>query len=92
MRSDGTAVPLNGVVTLGRHPDCDVVLSDPSVSRQHAEIRPAVGGHLLSDLVSSNGTQVGEVQVMHHLLQDGDVVKIGDESLRYVRRSPVSAG
>jgi len=82
-RDSGPAVPLSGVTTLGRHPDCDVVLTDPAVSRVHAEIRPALGGHLLSDLNSSNGTFVGDQQVLRHLLVDGDEIFIGDVSLRY---------
>ena len=86
VRPDGSAVELETVVVLGRHPDCDVVLPDPAVSRQHAEIRPALGGHLLSDLASSNGTLVGEEPVMHRLLEDGDLIRVGSHTLRYVRR------
>lgn len=84
LRTDGTLIELDQLVTLGRHPDCDVVFDDPSVSRQHAEIRPAMGGHLLCDLVSSNGTQVGGSNILQHMLQPDDVVQIGNESLQYV--------
>jgi pSer/pThr/pTyr-binding forkhead associated (FHA) protein len=76
-------VPLLDVVVLGRNDDCDVVFEDRLVSRRHAEIRPALGGHLLTDLMSSNGTLVGGVRVMHHLLRDGDAIRIGEEELRY---------
>lgn len=86
VRDDGFEVGLVDVVTLGRHPDCDVVLLDPLVSRRHAEVRPALSGHLIRDLMSSNGTKVGDQQVMHHMLQDGDVIEIGTQILRYVRR------
>src|SRR5436309_8655924 len=37
-------------VTLGRSRQCDVVLDDPNVSRQHAEIRPRGGPWVLTDL------------------------------------------
>ena len=41
----GRAVPLGGgELVIGRHPDCDVVLDNPSVSRRHAVVRP-VGGN-----------------------------------------------
>lgn len=86
VREDGSEVGLTDVVTLGRHPDCDVVLLDPLVSRRHAEVRPALSGHLISDLMSSNGTKVGDHQVVHHMLQDGDVIEIGTQMLRYVTR------
>jgi DNA-binding SARP family transcriptional activator len=81
--SDGTAIPLDGVVVLGRNDDCDVVLPDRLVSRRHAEIRPALGGHLLTDLMSSNGTVVGTERVTNHLLRDGDLIHIGEGTLRY---------
>ena len=41
--------------TLGRSRQCDVVLDDPNVSRQHAEIRPRGGSWVLTDLGSTNG-------------------------------------
>jgi len=45
------------VWTIGRTPGNDIVVSDPSVSRRHAELRDRGGGHYeLSDLGSSNGT------------------------------------
>lgn len=86
VRNDGSLVALDDVVTLGRNPDCQVVLTDAAVSRRHAEIRPALGGHLLVDLMSSNGTEVAGNVVMQHMLEHGDTVQIGSESLTYVRR------
>ncbi|MFN8169435.1 MAG: BTAD domain-containing putative transcriptional regulator [Candidatus Nanopelagicales bacterium] len=67
--------------TIGRHPDCDVVLSDPSVSRRHAELRPVHGGYDLVDLGSSNGTRVGDDEVERHRLADGDAITIGSSTL-----------
>ncbi|MCP3100579.1 FHA domain-containing protein [Myxococcus sp. K15C18031901] len=45
-------------VTVGRSPDCDIVLSEPSVSRQHARFRPEPHTELWSvtDLESHFGT------------------------------------
>lgn len=68
---------------VGRHPDCDVVLSDPEVSRRHVELRPVVGGYDLVDLGSSNGTRVGEQDVDRHRLVDGDVVRVGSTELAF---------
>lgn len=83
--TDGTAVALDAAVVIGRHPDCDVVVPDPAASRRHAEVRPALGGHLLVDLDSSNGTLVGGVPVVHHMLEPGDEIVVGDHVLRYER-------
>jgi len=61
-------------VTLGRSRECDVVLDDPNVSRQHAEIRPRGGSWVLTDLGSTNGSSINGRRI------DGpEVVKPGDE-------------
>jgi hypothetical protein len=45
---------------VGRHPDADLVLTDPTISRWHARLErdAATGGWLLTDLGSTNGTRV----------------------------------
>jgi len=61
-------------VSLGRSRQCDVVLSDPNVSRQHAEIRPRGSAWLLTDLGSTNGSLLNGRRI------DGsEVVRPGDE-------------
>src|SRR5205823_5649871 len=70
-------------VLVGRDAEADVVLTGPSISRLHAEIRPHPDGHLLIDLRSLNGTFVNGKQVAEHLLADGDEIAIGPHVLRY---------
>ena len=70
-------------LVLGRHPDCEVVLSDPKVSRRHAELRPVRDGYELHDLGSSNGTRVGDAEATRHRLVDGDRIRIGSSELRF---------
>jgi hypothetical protein len=61
-------------VTLGRSRQCEIVLDDPNVSRQHAEIRPRGGSWVLTDLGSTNGSSVNGRRI------DGpEVLKPGDE-------------
>lgn len=43
---------------IGRSAECDLVVTDPSVSRLHAELRPGPRGWYLADLGSTNGTRV----------------------------------
>jgi len=71
-------------VTIGRHPDCDVVLNDAEVSRQHAEVRREDGGFTIVDLGSLNGTKVngGGVKAPR-ALQDGDVISIGTHTITF---------
>jgi hypothetical protein len=71
-------------VTIGRHPDCDVVLNDQEVSRQHAEVRREDGQFLLVDLGSLNGTKVNGVGVKApRALEDGDTITIGTHAIRF---------
>jgi hypothetical protein len=71
-------------ITIGRHPDCDVVLNDQEVSRQHAEVRREDGQFLVVDLGSLNGTKVNGAGVKApRPLEDGDVITIGAHTLRF---------
>ena len=45
-------------VTIGRAPGSDCLLSDPSVSRWHAELRADGDGWVLADVGSTNGTRL----------------------------------
>jgi hypothetical protein len=80
-RSLGTAP-----VTIGRLPECDVVLGDSNASRRHVEVRPATdgaGGYMVIDLGSTNGTKVNGVGIHNHRLHHGDEITIGSTHLRY---------
>ena len=80
---NGDEMVIEGIVAIGRHPDCDVTLLDSAVSRRHVELRPALGGYLLVDLGSTNGTLVNGAPVVQHLLTDGDLIAVGAHQLRY---------
>ena len=61
----------------GRNMDCDIVLPDRQVSRQHAEIYFDQGLYYLRDLGSKNGTYLNEQPITAAVrLQDGDSVQI----------------
>lgn len=75
--------------TLGRHPDCDVVVEAGAVSRHHAQILCLDDSYYLEDLDSRNGTYVNEQQVTdRRSLEDGDRVRICDMEFRF--REPKS--
>jgi hypothetical protein len=82
--SDGRAFRLvKSVLTIGRLPECDLVLEDPGASRQHARIRRAETAWVITDLGSTNGTLVNGRPVQEHELQDGDTVTIGETDLAF---------
>jgi hypothetical protein len=51
------------VVTIGKGAQCDLVLSDDSVSATHARLEYDAGGWRLTDLDSTNGTSVEGVRL-----------------------------
>jgi len=62
---------------MGRDEQCDLVIPDRQVSRQHARIRLEGDGYILEDLDSKNGTFVNGQQLdSPHFLQDGDEIQI----------------
>lgn len=71
------------VVTVGRLPDCELLLVDSRVSRHHAEIRPHGDEFVLVDLGSTNGTRVNGVRVSQRVLRDGDELGFGSTRLRF---------
>jgi len=66
-----------GRVRLGRGGDNDIVLTDVSVSRNHAEIRRGPDGWHIHDLRSTNGVEVNRVPVRSAPLRPGDRITVG---------------
>jgi Domain of unknown function (DUF1707)/FHA domain len=76
-------LPEEGAVTVGRSHRCDVVLSDPTVSRRHLELRPAGPGQWLAiDVGSLNGTWVARRRVARALVVPGDELWLGSCAVR----------
>ncbi len=70
--------------TIGRSNDNNLILSDKSVSRHHAEIKKTKEGYILTDLGSYNGTKVNEKLTQSVLLKHNDKIKIGLTSLIFL--------
>ncbi|HUF32588.1 MAG TPA: DUF3662 and FHA domain-containing protein [Acidimicrobiales bacterium] len=81
---DDSRVSLGDTVAIiGRAPGSTIQLSDSSVSRKHAEIRPVGDGWQVVDLGSTNGTRVNGATVSERRLKDGDTLTVGDAKLRF---------
>ncbi|HYZ46637.1 MAG TPA: DUF3662 and FHA domain-containing protein [Actinomycetota bacterium] len=70
-----------GPVTIGRQSTSDVVLSDPNVSRRHAELRREGDHWVLVDLGSTNGSLVNGALTREHKLSHGDRLAFGGSEL-----------
>lgn len=72
------------VTNIGRHPDNQIVLTDNTVSRHHAQIRLRSGQHIIFNVKSLSGTRVNDVQIKEHRLKSGDVIDLGESRLVYI--------
>jgi hypothetical protein len=77
-------VPLvREVTTIGRLPECDVVLDDTGASRRHAQVRLRDGEASITDLGSTNGTALNGAPIQSRPLADGDRITIGTTLIEY---------
>lgn len=77
-------VPVSSsAVTIGRLPNNAVAIDNPAVSGQHARVMVEGGQYVLEDLNSRNGTFVNNQAVTKHVLQEGDVIRIGKHTLTF---------
>ncbi len=82
--------------TIGRDPSCDLPLADDeSVSAQHCTISEDEDGNFyVADLDSLNGTYVirggqeTRVQSGRHIIEDGDILRIGSSEFRVIITRP----
>ena len=71
------------MVTVGRAPDNEVVVGDPATSGHHGRIEVRNGYFWISDLGSTNGTLVNGEPVIEKQLSDGDLIAIGQNTMRF---------
>jgi len=89
--SAGNRFQLEGELTLGRSPSCEVPLEDHRVSRRHAKLEWVDGQARVEDLGSRNGTLVnGERIEVPVVLLPGDRVQVGDTTVLYEPSSRAS--
>ena len=84
-RGEVLSLSEDSAISIGRARANDVVLDDASVSSQHCRVRPEQGRFVLYDLKATNGTMVNGRRVDRHLLEEGDVIQVGETSLQFRR-------
>lgn len=77
-----------GSISLGRHPDNDIILNDKSVSKKHALITVQTNEDgktrvQIADLHSKNGTYINKLKTTYHVLANNDEIRIGKSVLIY---------
>lgn len=74
----GTEVELEaGTLLVGSHPEADLVITDGTVSRYHAEFALLPDGVRVRDLKSTNGTFVGDSRIEAAVVKPGSEVRLG---------------
>ena len=72
-----------GRFIIGRTPDNDLQIDSKYISRHHAQIVTSINSSVLEDLNSTNGIYVRAKRVRRRMLNDGDVVQIGQHEVMY---------
>jgi pSer/pThr/pTyr-binding forkhead associated (FHA) protein len=72
------------VMHIGRSPSADIVLDDSSVSRKHALIARRGEDMVILDDRSLNGIRVNGARVSAAVLCHGDVIGVGQITLRFI--------
>lgn len=68
---------------IGRNPDCDVSIGDPSLSRRHCRMAlNAQEALTVTDLDSMNGTYIGDQRIKKANIMPGELIRLGAISLR----------
>jgi chromosome segregation ATPase len=72
---------------IGRAQGCELQIDSSSVSRHHALILAGVRESIIEDLNSTNGVNVNGRKVTRAVLNDGDIVTIGEIQFRYATKA-----
>ena len=87
--SEHTRVPVERTpFGIGRKTDKELVLADPRVSRDHAQIVLENGDFFLVDLGSKHGTFVNGQKISRHKLVGNDKMEFGAQDALYVVFNP----
>jgi DNA-binding NtrC family response regulator len=69
-------------IVVGTHDSCDLVLTDPTVSRQHFEIELEPGGYRVRDLDSLNGLEVDGLRVFDAQVGKSATISLGETRIK----------
>jgi type II secretory pathway predicted ATPase ExeA len=73
-----------GRFIIGRTEENDLPIDSKYISRHHAQIITTLNTSILEDLNSTNGVYVRSKRVRRRILNDGDVIRIGEHEIMYM--------
>ena len=76
------------VINIGRRLENHVVIDDPRISRNHAQLRAIKGRFVLFDLNSTGGTFVNGQRTSQTVLYPGDVISLAGVALIFGQDNP----
>ena len=80
------SVKLGPSMTIGRAPECELLIDDTYASSQHARLFGKNGSWYVEDLGSTNGTYVNDQKLAAPaMVQPGDKIRIGTTTLELRR-------
>ncbi|MFN8412680.1 MAG: FhaA domain-containing protein [Anaerolineales bacterium] len=79
---------VDSVVNIGRRLDNQLIIDDPRVSRNHAQLRAIKGRFVVFDLNSTGGTFVNGQRTSQSVLYPGDVISLAGVALIFGQDNP----
>lgn len=83
-------LPLQGVTSVGRNADCDIVILDGLLSRHHARLTIDAGRLLVEDLNSANGTYINQIRIDKSYASPGDDITFDKITFKLQGPSPTA--
>ncbi len=83
-------VPLEGALSIGRHPKNTLCIDESAISKQHANIQCIDDKYIYQDLDSANGSYFNELRIQEHVFTNGDTIRIGHTWLTFEEKTSIT--
>lgn len=81
-RDQGNACVFDNHILVGRSTNCDMLIEDETVSREHITISLVKNKYVLTNLNKNNVTYLNSKMIKKANVKDGDIIKIGETTLK----------
>ena len=76
------------IIHIGRRLENDLVIDDPRVSRNHAQLQAIEGHYVLFDLSSTGGTFVNGNRITQTIIYPNDTISLGGATMTFHQDEP----